>query len=139
LLGIVDGIELQKCRPSLLPHVEKAHLEILTEARPRMQHPNIAVAELSGLPDVGIVAQLMESDEIGVRVEHHERQFGAQQQLLEQHTERIGLARSALPTPKRVSVEPSCPYERGAGGVHSHADRNLACHVSSSVFSVRCT
>ena len=51
-------------------------------------------------------ARLAEPHEVAVGVEDHHRQPRRQQDALEQHAERVGLARAALAAPEGVPVEP---------------------------------
>ena len=65
-------------------------------------------ASASGTPGSGRA----EVDEVGVRVEDGHPQVGLQEEPLEEHPERVGLARPALAAEERVPVEPAGPQAR---------------------------
>ena len=54
---------------------------------------------------IGVAAHLAEAHEIGVGVQHHQAQVRLGQQLLQDHPERVGLARPGLAAQERVPVE----------------------------------
>ena len=77
----------------------------LRAGRRGAQHPNLLRCQPRGVLGRCPGQRLPEPDEVGVRVEHHHPQVGAEQQLLEDHPERVGLARAALAAQERVPPE----------------------------------
>jgi hypothetical protein len=87
-------------------------------------------------PD-GVGTEFPEPNEISIRIEDHHSQIGHCQQLLEDHAERIGLARPALPAEERVPVKGVCEKKRRefAGSRRSDAGHGAPARDESIQYS----
>ena len=55
-----------------------------------------------------VVSRASQCNEVGVRIENHDPEMCLEQELLEDHAERVRLARAGLPAEKRMAIETAC-------------------------------
>jgi hypothetical protein len=118
LLAIPDGVQIEDGRLRGRVQVGEAQPErvvrepVVPPYRDVVQNLRVAGRQLR----VGAVTQPRQSHIVGVRVENDHAQAGLGEHPLEQNAQRVGLARSRLPTDERVPVEPTAVQCRRHAG-----------------------
>ena len=105
LLTVLERVEPQHRGLGPPRHGGEPHPQRLEPRGRGPQHPDLLRRQPRRVLGRRIRQRLPQPDEVGVRVEHHHPQVGAEQQLLEDHAERVGLARTALAAQERVPPE----------------------------------
>ena len=135
LLEVGDRVQPQQRRLGRGLEVAEAQPQPIAALRAGAVHVEEArdAAVAARQPRRHVAAHLAEPDVVGVGVEHDDAQRRLQQQPLEQHAERVRLARARLPAQERVAVEPGgverqrhAGDERELAGVELRAARRAA-------------
>ena len=98
-----------------------------TGSRPTLDPPRTRTDAAASAAALGVHARLAEAHEVGVRVEQHEPQVSLDQEPLEEHAERVRLARARLPAEEGVAAEATgVEPERHPGGERESATSRCA-------------
>ena len=81
----------------------------------RAEHLHVGLVDALAFVGLGTVDRRTQPDEVAVRVEYDDRQVGVDEQLFEEHAERVGLPRSRLPAQEGVPVERGTRQHRRPG------------------------
>ncbi len=88
----MQRIDLQERGPSAQGKVHETCKERLADTFGRAANPDVTGGERRSFLLGRIFAQFAQTHEVRVGIEDHQRQLRVQEQLLERHSERVGLA-----------------------------------------------